>query len=305
MFHRIVFAALLSQGLCFAQAEKFQTRSFKGKGGLTLPYRLFVPANYQKGTPVRLILALHGSGERGNNNTSQVTANRLATMWVADSIQNKYPSLVVAPQCPITDTWVDYYKKVDEVAIKPPLAKAMELLDSLAEEFTLDANRTYVVGLSMGGFASWDLLARHPGRFAASIPICGAGDTTKAHLMKTTPLWVWHGDADNVVPVAGSRNMVAALKKVGTQPEPKYTELKGVGHDSWSPAFLNKDLPSWLLTQSKASIGIAPKPRQGRLVRRGSVDASVTWSVTLDGRVQIAPARHAVMYPLEAMGRER
>lgn len=299
MFRRIVFAALFAPGLCFAQAEKFQTRSFKGKGGLTLPYRLFVPPNIVQGTPVRLILALHGSGERGSNNTSQVTANRLATMWVADSLQNKYPSLVVAPQCPNTDTWVDYYKPVDQVNIKPPLAKAMELLDSLAVEFTVDANRTYVVGLSMGGFASWDLLARHPGKFAAAIPICGAGDTTKAHLMKSTPLWVWHGDADNVVPVAGSRNMVAALMKAGTVPEPKYTELKGVGHDSWSPAFLNKDLPGWLLTQSKASTGIALQPRQGRPKRRGAGDASVTWNVSLDGRVQIAPARHAVSYPVD------
>lgn len=295
MIKKSIFAALLLPGLVLAQADKFLSRTFKGKGGMSLPYRIFIPPAYKAGTAIPMVLALHGSGERGDNNTAQVTANRLATTWAVDTVQAKHPSIIVAPQCPLTDSWVDYYKPVNQVAIRPSLGKVVELLDSLEKEFTLDADRLYVVGLSMGGFASWELLARYPGKFAAAVPICGAGDTSKVSLMKTMPIWAFHGAADNTVPVAGSRNMIAALKRVATKPEPKYTEYPGVGHDSWTQALKDPGLVPWLYAQARTGpTRIA--------VRRSSVrgllaDASVSYVVTLNGRMVIAPAARMPVYP--------
>lgn len=290
MLKHAIFSVLVLQSLGSTQVERFQARSFQGKGGISLPYRIHIPSSYKAGTPIPIVLALHGSGERGDNNTAQLTSNRLATAWVADSVQAKHPSIIVAPQCPLSDSWVDYYKPVNSVAIRPSLGKVVELLDSLEKEFTLDLNRLYVVGLSMGGFASWELLARYPGRFAAAVPICGAGDTTKAALMKTTPIWAFHGSADNVVAVVGSRTMIAALKKVGTVPEPKYTEYAGVGHDSWTQAMRDPNLVPWLYAQAKAVTRISPKPKHRPLARGPAVDASMALLVTLDGRVVLAPS---------------
>lgn len=300
MFKPLLFGFILIPALAFSQAEKFLTKSFKGKGGLTLPYRIFIPTTYKAGTPIPLVLALHGSGERGDNNTAQLTANKLATTWALDTVQAKHPSIVVAPQCPLSDSWVDYYKPVNSVAIRPSLGKVVELLDSLEVQFTLDKERLYVVGLSMGGFASWELLARYPGRFAAAVPICGAGDTTKAALMKNTPIWAFHGAADPTVPVAGSRTMIAALRKVGTNPEPKYTEYPGVGHDSWTNAMKDPNLVPWLYAQSKAVTRIVPR----RAFARGpAIGSGLSLQVTLDGRVVVAPTAAVTVYPAKARTR--
>lgn len=275
---RLFFWLMAIHGLAAGQADRFLIRTFKGKTEMTLPYRLFVPAGYAPGKAMPVVLALHGAGERGIDNTSQLTKNRLATSWAEDSVQARHPSLVIAPQCPSTDSWVDYYKPVDKVSIRPILAKVMELLDSLAQEFNLDPDRIYVVGLSMGGFATWDLLARYPGRFAAAVPICGAGDTTKVALMRNTPLWIFHGDKDNVVPVAGSRTMVEALKRVGASP--RYTEYPGVMHDSWTPALKDPGLVPWVYAQTRPGGTRVMSPgRTGSLVH-----LKPGWNLRLDGR---------------------
>ncbi len=106
----------------------------------------------------------------------------------------------------------------------------------------------------MGGYGSWDLAERMPERFAALAPVCGGGDETKADRLAALPIWAWHGDADTAVPVERSRRMVAAIERAGGKP--KYTELPGVGHDSWTPAYHGPDnLLAWLFAQSKPASG--------------------------------------------------
>lgn len=241
--------ALAFQATALAQASKFQTRTQKGKAGLTMGYRLFIPSGYDKTRKYPLVLALHGSGERDTNNTSQLTANQLATAWTADSVQNRVPHFVLAPQCPKGSTWVYYGKPGDAVPFSGTLNIVLEIVDSLAREFSLDADRNYLIGLSMGGYASWDLAVRFPDRFAAVVPICGAGDTTKAALIKDLPIWAFHGDMDLSVNVSGSRNMIAALKRAGG--DPIYVEYAGVGHDSWTRAMKEPGLFPWMLAQKR------------------------------------------------------
>jgi predicted peptidase len=101
----------------------------------------------------------------------------------------------------------------------------------------------------MGGFATWDVITRYPDLFAAAAPICGGGDEKVAYKVKDLPIWAFHGDKDGVVKPSRSRNMIQALKNVGTQP--KYTEYKGVGHDSWKPAYKEAELLKWLFSQKK------------------------------------------------------
>jgi predicted peptidase len=126
----------------------------------------------------------------------------------------------------------------------------MELIDELLSELSVDKSRLYVMGLSMGGFGTFDLLSRRPELFAAAVPICGGGDARMAEKYAAhTPLWVFHGDEDNVVPAELSRIMVSAIEEAGG--DVKYTEYNGVGHNSWDPAFAEEDLLPWIFNKQK------------------------------------------------------
>lgn len=234
----------------------FEARTLQGSKGLTLPYRLFKVKNPTAGTKYPLILFLHGAGERGDNNTSQLMANAGATVWATDAHQAEHPAYVIAPQCPAGKQWVDTdwtlgSYSTTTVPVSDQLTTALEIADAVATEFGTDPARQYITGLSMGGYGTWDAVVRNPTRFAAALPVCGAGDTTKADLIKLLPLWTFHGDADATVPVKGSRDMVAALKAVGSTVQ--YTEYPGVGHDAWTMTYANEAVIDWLFENKKPS----------------------------------------------------
>lgn len=222
--------------------------------GARLPYRLLAPASVDKGKKYPLVVILHGAGERGTDNKKQ-----LLWFW-----NEKKPSVltrpevaaagafVIVPQCPEGKRFVEVpwekgsYKSP---AISEPLKLTLALVDSFVKDRPIDRDRVYVVGMSMGGYGAFDAVQRRPDMFAACVSICGAGDPSKAKDVAHVPVWAFHGDADGAVPVAGSREMVAALKKAGA--EPKYTEYPKVGHNSWSPAFEEKDFWNWIFAQKR------------------------------------------------------
>ena len=102
----------------------------------------------------------------------------------------------------------------------------------------------------MGGFGTWDAIQRYPERFAAAVPVCGGGDTAYAKHIAQIPIWAFHGDSDTVVKVERSREMIAAIKDAGGAP--RYTELPGVSHDSWTAAYTDGDLYAWLFSQTRS-----------------------------------------------------
>ena len=129
-----------------------------------------------------------------------------------------------------------------------PMGLVMEVIAKLRKEHDIDSSRIYIMGLSMGGYGTWDTIQRYPNLFAAAVPICGGGDETNAHRI-TIPVWAFHGDKDNAVPVERSRNMIEAMKKAGMKP--KYTEYPGVSHNSWSRAFETPELLQWLFSKRR------------------------------------------------------
>ena len=127
----------------------------------------------------------------------------------------------------------------------------INLLDEVVADFPVDTSRLYLTGLSMGGYGTWDLGTRLADRWAAVAPICGGGDELYADRLVGVPVWAWHGDADDVVPVRKSRVMIEAIRRAGG--DPKYTELPGVGHDSWTAAYTAADgVVPWMFEQRKA-----------------------------------------------------
>jgi predicted peptidase len=226
-------------------------RSFDSpKGAPPLPYRLYVPRDYVQTKRYPLLVVLHGSGERGKDNLAQLGNGVLA--FCAPALQKRKPTFVMYPQCPLDARWVEAPWSEDryqlaKVPLSRPLTALMDLIDGLSAEFTLDPRRLLISGLSMGGQGTWDLLARFPERFAGAMPICGSGDPEQAVRMKAVPVWAFHGARDNVVPVAGSRLMVQALKHAGGRV--RYTEYADVAHPAWERAYADKKAIEWLLAQ--------------------------------------------------------
>ena len=249
-----------------SDAKAFQARSHKMGADKSLVYRLFVPKNYQAAKKYPLMLTLHGAGERGINNTSQLLHD-FNNMWADDTIQNPNPCFVVAPQCPADSQWVNTpwangSYSLDKVAISEPMKTVVAILDSLGREFNIDADRIYVSGISMGGFGTWFMAMKYPDRFAAAVPVCGGADPKKAPLVSKLPIWTFHAEDDGVVPVAGTREMVAALKTAGSSV--KYTEYPkalGYNHQSWVPAGKTPELWRWVFSQARVTVAVkAPGP---------------------------------------------
>lgn len=216
-----------------------------------VPWRLFVPALPADGAKLPLVVFLHGAGRRGTDNIGPM---ELAWTFITPEAQAKHPCFVVAPQVDLGHRWVDHeFNKgaysADAVKITPEMQAALALVDQLAASRPIDPKRLYVVGQSMGGYGTWDALVRRPDLWAAGVPICGGGDPSRAAAIKDIPIWAWHGENDTMVPVSGSRDMIAALRQAGGQPQ--YTELKKGGHGVWNPAFEDPKLYDWLFAQRR------------------------------------------------------
>jgi len=218
-------------------------RELKGSNGHTLRYSLFVPATKNSDKPAAklpLVHCLHGAGG------GTAAANVLA----APEMQKKHPCVVMAPACDIKgNRWVEStFRAGKNRAVTPEL---IEALDAVVKEQNVDPARIYLTGQSMGGVGTWGLIAEHADRFAAAVPVCGVWSPDDAAKMNGVAIWAFHGDKDPTVPVSGSRDMIAALKKSGVSPEPKYSELAGVGHGSWGPAYAKAELWDWLFAQRR------------------------------------------------------
>ena len=226
--------------------------------GVTYKYQVFVPSNWNKKVKWPVILFLHGYGEEGDDGLLQTQVGLPAAIRMH---ADRYPFVVVIPQCRKKDWWTSPAME----------AQALKALDQSMREFKGDPERLYLTGLSMGGFGTWGFASEHPARFAALAPVCGgiravhgaeipnyrdvdtSADPYAATAQKIgkTPVWAFHGDADDAVPVTESRQMVAALKAAGGNV--RYTEYPAVKHNSWDNAYGDPQLPAWLLSQKLAS----------------------------------------------------
>ena len=199
--------------------DAFQAAVFRA-GDESLPYRLLAPLNYDATRKYPLVLFLHGAGERGADNRAQLL--HFVGIFAAKENREKYPCFVVAPQCPAGQAWtnVNWFAPTHVMPEKPSksMALAMKLVADLEKRNSIDPARRYVIGLSMGGYGTWDALARYPTTFAAGVPICGGADEKTAAAIAKIPVWVFHGAIDSAVKVGRSRNMVAALRTRAVHP---------------------------------------------------------------------------------------
>jgi predicted peptidase len=247
---------------------QFTTEQFTSSTGQHMTYYLYVPANYVPSAHYPLVLLLHGGGERSAANNS-ATKNRAVLLgqqyvqdWIAPAVQSRWPSFVVVPQVAGSNQWVNVpasqgsYKM--QVQPSASLQMATDIVATIEMAYpSVNTNRLYVTGLSMGGYGTWDIIERWPTLFAAAVPLSGAGDPSRAAVLAKLPIWAFHGSGDTTVPVSGSRDMIAAIRKAGGSP--CYTEYPGQEHGIWNTerVYANNALLTWLFAQSRSASGSA------------------------------------------------
>lgn len=215
--------------------------------GKKLPYRLMIPSRQSLPEPWPLIVWLHGSGERGSDNSAQMA--HLAKTFLVES--GKCPALVMVPQCPDGSSWLAVGLNAPP-KITEPSRMIIATIAELQKEFPVDDRRIYIGGFSMGGCGTWDLLSRYPDLFAAAFPIAGPPGDRKAlaPVIRHIPIWIFHGGRDKVAPVENSRSIAAALKEAGSPV--KYTEYPDMGHETFRP-LSEPALTEWLFAQKRSA----------------------------------------------------
>jgi len=234
-----------------ALTQVYEPRDYAGTNKAILKYRLIKPIDYKPGKKYPLVVFLHGAGERGDDNA--VTLKHAAKDFADRDRRVQYPCYVLIPQCPRDQKWSDsdWSKESGEQPEHPSSSMQLvkELVDEMVVSAGVDSERIYLTGLSMGGYGTWDAIGRYPGFFAAAAPVCGGGDPKMVGQFSKLPIWCFHGEADPVVKVVRSREMIEALKSVGSTV--KYTEYPGVQHDSWTATYANPELYDWLFAQRR------------------------------------------------------
>jgi predicted peptidase len=238
-------------GLAQAQPSRFSRENYVEKGD-TLYYRMLFPdANQQRKYP--LVIFLHGSGERGSDNDAQLKWGVMN--FSTDQNMLAHPAIVIAPQCPEHQTWssVTSGKNRTGMTLNVEPSRSMRLLIGLIRRLEttmpVDTNRIYITGLSMGGYGTYDALERYPNLFAAAVPVCGAGDTSRAAAIAHIPMWIFLGAEDPAVSPLNGLAMLEALTHAGANPG--FTQYPEVGHFSWLGAYSDPLMMEWLFRQHK------------------------------------------------------
>lgn len=216
----------------------FSLEKFTAKDGTSIEYKILSPKTMESGRTYPLVLALHGRGG------TTVAAPKLAS----DEFRTKFPCFVMVPESTKAGHWARP-AAAEKKTTKAMLPAALEALDAVIKKHPVDTQRIYVTGQSMGGGGTFGALSLRPNFFAAAVPVAGGWDPSEADRLKHVPIWVFHGDNDKRVLPKYSRDMVAALKKAGG--DPKYTEFKGVGHNSWNRTYDSLATWQWLFKQQK------------------------------------------------------
>ena len=231
----------------------FEPHTFIAKDGTALVYRKYVPYDYDPSREYPVLLLLHGAGERGTENSSNLKHMFVELL----SLENSplWNSIIIVPQCPLDQQWVDTNwenggYRISDVPESNELKAVLEILEATKTRYSTDTNRYYVTGLSMGGFGAWDLILRHSDIFAAAVPICGGGDYTQAEVIVDMPIYTLHATNDGSVPYSGTKEMVVALETLGSTVI-HYEELSGYGHNVWSYAASKAEIWTWLFEQTR------------------------------------------------------
>lgn len=294
------------------KAGDMQQLTFTDSTGYQITYWAHIPKDEQ-GKPIEnlpVVVYLHGYSDGGANTDTAIRMhNGVLYQLIKEQNDANKQAIVLAPQTPYAmnpagesdwfkDQWVGIkgndkwsqwsrtHWSMDETPRTNNLNAVVELVKAVQENTSSDKDRAYVTGISMGGYATWDLITRDDEHlFAAAVPICGVGDVTKVENVKDIPIRTFHGAVDSTIPASATREMYQALRKFGNI---TFTEYADENHLSWNSAYSNtldddkngksniEDLVDWMFNQS----------RQGTL--DGSIDKEPLRFVIRDAKAERA-----------------
>jgi predicted peptidase len=213
-------------------------------------YFVYLPKAWSPSRSWPVIVYLHGGAERGDDPARPTQVGLGPAIY---RTHGAFPFVVLFPQAPAGTYW----------GMPDNNARVLAALDDALTRYHGDPDRVILTGNSLGGFGTWFLGALHPERFAALVPICGGvrgrAPSAEAPFARVpddqrpreiarrigrTPVWIFHGAADWLVPVRFSREMAEELKRAGA--DVRYTEYPGVGHPSWERAYAEPGLFDWM-----------------------------------------------------------
>ena len=199
-------------------------------------YVTYLPKDYDENKKYPLVFFLHGAGERG---IDLDVACRHGFMKHVREENKDYPFIFVAPQCPHNKYWGCYTESL------------LAFLDYICDTLPVDLNRVYLTGFSMGGTGTFMLAMAAPERFAAIAPVCGSGIYWYGEVLVDIPVYMYHGDCDDIVPIQESISMLNSINKRGGNAQLKI--CYGLGHNAWDIAYDGDELTDWLLSHKKTN----------------------------------------------------
>ena len=262
-FPLVLIAALLSVLTAAGQDFSLFAKKEYTRDGVVLPYRILYPEQINDGEKVPLFVFLHGMGMRGTDNERQLS--RGADLFLKPENRKDFPCIAFYPQVPETSAFVtakengknlNYSRfatvtdhSTISVAFTPYGEMVYDVIQQLIQSGAVDTNRIYISGSSMGGFSTFHFIAEYPELFAAAAPMAGGATvTTVGKWAGKVPVWIVHGDADQIVGVEASRRVHEELKRLGVAH--RYSEYPGAKHNSWDNAFAEPDYISWFFSHS-------------------------------------------------------
>ncbi len=270
---------LLAVGVAYGAAAKSwqygqwsDKQQFASSGGDSINYYLFTPKAAGGGRKLPLVVWMHG----GVKSNGEGGPNFAQDAFYKDEHQKDHPAFCLRPVAIKGENWVSPRGAgtgTHKMPAEPSksMKAVVELIDKVVKENPIDEARLYVVGASMGGYGTWDLIERYPTKFAAAMPICGGADPSQAEKIKDMAIWITHGDSDRIVSPKGSRDMFDAIMKargekpvvkdeatrvVRTSPDDRirFYEYKGGNHNAaWDRGLTEPDLAEWMFSKSLAA----------------------------------------------------
>lgn len=248
-----------------ATTRGFVTREYVDPSGASMVYYLYIPpavsaeATAGMATRFPVVLLLHGIGESARvsstpeQNRDRILDDPYVNLWSSSKVQAAWPSFIIVPQALTPNRWVDVPPHVTSYNLSntpaTSLTLAHEILQATLAQYaaSVDTQRVYITGISMGGFGVWDAIERWPDEFAAAAPVSGGGDPSMASVLTNMPIWAFHGADDTTLPVAASRDMITAITAAGGHP--RLTEIPGAKHVIWTTVYSNTTFLDWLFAQ--------------------------------------------------------
>lgn len=259
------YTVTVTRACDYSTYSLFNISTYKdAETGVSMPYALYVPKNYDPSKKYPVVFALHGSGQRSQTPDMVLKRYQMATVWAKDSEAGHNECIVLAPQCATQDSsenWTSLMqyrsgKAANSFDQSKYAVTAYNLLQNIIKSYSVDTDRIYMTGLSAGGFATYSIAIAHPETFAALVPVCGAADPSKVSALKGIPMWIFHAADDPTVnPDEYLYPTLSALDAAGvsykTTIYPAGAVFTPSAHFSWVACYADKEMRDWVFAQKK------------------------------------------------------